>query len=757
MPGTLVEHAGSVRCYQCGSTVIFSVCHHCARPMCQDHSPPAFRDAGRPVRVPNAAADDQARPASREFAGMKLGGTREAVYHCADHAHIVRSNLIGYIGVGVAALGVIVLILSVLPGLVLMLVGAGLAGVTFGLPRLRDSWPNATRPPLPLVPDVNKVTVVEELTGTVRLDTVGYKSHPESVAGEIKVNMSANDGRRGLELYRKKHGRRKLESPWRKDPLPQDQPVQFSAGFALLEGELGLRFDPDQPAVLAGGTGLSFGDTSADTHDLFAAIPGRALGDWTLAAAYRPQDGRTPKDIPLWIVPSLVPGSDRRTLEMDLHWNQLGPRDNQRDLQLFDLIELEVPSRWGNVEGILPGRAEISRSGQRRIIKWQRLAPADNDGQDPLPPNQRSRSRTLTIRFEQTITEEPGQSDSGTRESAEPAEDEQRLTLSGNVEATFAGTLSGLTGIGLYLPGGGRGHQVQVKPQTKVRVHFDVSLGALRYQADRVVPDESNAEDRAMARNKADHFRGVAPDYRAVVELTNKISAEKFYVKSVVEHAPYRDDGRANVVNHVWDISGRWYEGVFPIDFDINIRGDEVGQGGYGVITGNTAVQVTVKGAYATGTATTKVPIGDSPDSQPGSGEPDAADVDDELLRKIEETWTVLHDMVTETFAGRASLVNGSRAIPAPGRDIVQGELIVTEEDADADTEPDPGIVDGEVVRSAVVLQPFDDDRSYRLAELRDQRKAADDAVIAGKISEEVYRGIVARIQADRRELGEIS
>jgi hypothetical protein len=43
------------------------------------------------------------------------------------------------------------------------------------------------------------------------------------------------------------------------------------------------------------------------------------------------------------------------------------------------------------------------------------------------------------------------------------------------------------------------------------------------------------------------------------------------------------------------------------------------------------------------------------------------------------------------------------------------------------------------------------------MTDLRKQRKAADDAVIAGRISEEIYRGIIARIAAEQAELGESS
>ena len=553
MSEALVDRAPRVRCYECGSDRIVSVCHHCQKPMCEKHSPPAFREAGTPVRAPSRSTDETARPVSKEFAGLKLGGTKEAVYHCKDHAHVVRGDLTRLIvvGVGLVVLGVIVLIFAALPGLVLLLIGTAIAGGAFGVQRLRELAVRENRPALPLVPHVNTLEVIERLSGNVRLENGNYTSTVEVVAGEVKVNLSANDGRRLLQLYRKKY------------KPPEGDPVPFVAGFVMPEGEAGLEFLPGQPAVLEDRAGLRLGGDSADDHDLFPAVPGRTQGDWTLDVGYELHDDRAPTDIPLWIVPSLVPGSDRRTLEIDLHWNQLGAEERQLDLQRFDRIELGVPAAWGNVEGFSPGRVGVSRSGARRVLTWQRLRAGEGDSREMA---EGSKSLTLTIRFERPITEEPEPTDNGAGDSRLAGDGESRkLTLSGILEADFGGTLSGLTGVGVYLPGGGRAHQPETRPQTKVTVRFDISLRSLRYQDDRVIPDEHNADDHEKARNKVDKFYGVVPDYRAVAELTNAISADNtYYVKSVVEHPPYRDDGRPNVVNRVWDIAGQRYEGVFP-------------------------------------------------------------------------------------------------------------------------------------------------------------------------------------------------
>lgn len=72
MPETLVERAPRVRCYECGSDEIFSVCHHCQKPMCKEHSPLAYREAGRLVREPSRSADE-AEPAEQGVRGPEAG------------------------------------------------------------------------------------------------------------------------------------------------------------------------------------------------------------------------------------------------------------------------------------------------------------------------------------------------------------------------------------------------------------------------------------------------------------------------------------------------------------------------------------------------------------------------------------------------------------------------------------------------------------------------------------------------------------
>jgi hypothetical protein len=581
------EHAPQARCGTCGSPGIVSVCHHCGTCLCQKHS--------------RRAADAAGRPVSREFDGLGFDGKQVGVYHCAEHDHTVQGGLliVVLIGACVAIAGAFVLIASIPAGLALLVAGAGVAIGFYLAHRRRLAAARMVRPALPVVPIWDLVSVQETIRGEIDLAADGtYTSVAAPAEGAVAVVMTlTRPDRERLSAYRAKYA------------LAPDGPVEFSAGFAVLSGEVGLTYEPghlEENRLVPGSTGLAFSGVVSG-HPLFSTGRGRSAGQWTIRFPYRLHRGRAPRSIPLWIVPSLVPGSDRRILQVELDWAAFGaPRykDVRRYLEFlqFEVIELDVPTDWGDVQRVEPAaNAVISEheTGPTQTIQWRLLSPALHDGTE----------RTiLKIRFEKRI----GETD----------------TVTGRLRASFTGSLSGITGARMYWPtGGGSPQQPEVSVAVEVQVKFSLSLNAVRYQAVRVIPDG----DSDLSRASVDEIPRVIPDHRTVIALTNKLSRWGYYVKRVTGHPP-RDGGHANLANRVWDIAGREYKGVFPVDFHITLTGEEEYRcGGIHSTAGNSTARLAVRGSY----------------------------VDEGMRMAVETVWEELHERVLKELSAQQGFAPG--------------------------------------------------------------------------------------------------
>jgi hypothetical protein len=668
MQPELREHAPRARCYECGiaetGDKALSLCHHCGKAMCGQHRPKVLGPDGKPV--------------SREFAGLDLAPSQSGGYHCEEHAHVVKADLrkVIVVGVALAVVGVGLAFASLVFGLVLLIAGAGLAVAGYRANQSRTAAARAAQPDLPVIPSLESISVRETLHGRVQLAEDGtYTSPLERVDGELEVKMTLTKAdRERLEAYRRTYG------------LTAGERVGFSAGFAVIKGEAGLSLAAGEERgaiALPGGTGVWFRGEAA-SHPLFSTTGGRSGTEWVAKIPYQLQAARKPKSIPIWLVPSLVPESDQRTLELDVHWVELGEDDHRLQLAALEEIELIVPKDWGNVESVSPTAFIGSAEDEiYRVIKWKQ----------PSPVRQQGQSITLAIRFEEQI--------------------KQIDALRGRLKASFNGALSGIEDIAFHRPlSGNWQNPPKASVKTEVSVDFELSLNSIRYQDVRVVPDRNKditdpAEaaslgvfsaagqdpDQRSYRPEVEEFPDVTPDYRTVIELTNEMSRSGYYVKRVTENQP-GGGGRADQVDRVWDIVGRYYSGVFPVDFHITLSGEEEYRGSGRANAGHTTSRITVWGSY----------------------------VDTPMERKIVGVWDTLHRKVTDTMADRAAAAPViTRSYPA---------------------DPQPA--------SARTADRRVDDA--RAAALRKRLDSITEALLEGRITEQTYQELKADI---RRELGE--
>ncbi len=555
--------------------------------MCKDHETAVY------------AADASVGPTMRkseEFARLDLP-EQGCAYHCEEHDHSLAGRPTRlFIGGGVTAiLGLIVAFASAVPGVLLLLAGCAVIAVAVKLDRDRHSRLLSERPPAPLDAELETVQLVETITGEIELgDEGGYEPSAPSLAGALGVVLSwPKSELERLQRYRKRFA------------LEPATATPYAAGFLRLVGRAGIEWGSE---TVTGASRLdrlpvlALHGSTAD-HEFLDRDASGSAPTTRIQMPYSPQALRKLDRLPLTIVPTLQPESGRRTLRLDIQWLPLGDPDaivakDAPTLPVVDLVEemeLHVPLSWGNVDGVEPeaishrdgtangDRSAIEGTGSAaapvtRRITWERLAVASSSldhgsagGVDWY------RHVTVTVRFEK------------------PIDTDQVIT--GRVIATStidsehnqptAGLLSGIRGVVLHDSRGGNPRKQLAQLLVRVDVGFSLSLRNLRYQERRVAPDLGRGTDEDLT--EAETVFGVVPDYETIVTLTNALS-KTYYVKGVVEHPPKTGAVRTHT-NRSWDVIGRHYEGVYPIDFHITLTGEEV-SGEVGRRSGKTELRV---------------------------------------------------------------------------------------------------------------------------------------------------------------------
>jgi hypothetical protein len=578
---------------------------------------------------------------TKEFA-LILDQSKRGPHHCAEHAHIVKGRLLRlvWICVAVAIVGTAILAVAMVVGAVLLGVGVGAGVLAYLADRHRAATIQESRPPLPLVPNIEQVRISESVSGRLVLDDKGrYDAPVHSVTGELVIatTLGKNDRDR-LANYRMIY---QLD----------DADVEFSAGFAVLHGPMGLRFldgQLDRPTIPLAG--------KVSEVPFLGTQGGRPTGQWQIRRGYDLQPSTKIDQLPLWLTPSVRAGSDQRNLELELQWVDFLPDDISLELDTVLKLEITVPHTWGHIESVGPFDATVGQAGGHLELTRFRPAKAED------------RRLKVSVQFENPIN--------------------MSQSINGHLEIVFRNTISGVDAVTIHHP---LGHQREVDEKKIERTitfsaEFELSLAGIRYQDQRVVPDSKLEQDRQKQETVT--FPGVIPDYQTVVKLTDAMS-DHYYVKSVVENPP-RSGGRVSVLTRTWDITGRRYDGVYPVDFHIVLTGEELHRGDIRAHSGHTKMQLSVQGIYANA----------------------------EMQELIVQVWEALHDLVVDTLNDRS-------------RDTA----------ADRSTAQD----EAELASEWMDRQASSDEDQVRRQRLDD----ATDALLAGRISEQTYQEIRARIEQD--------
>jgi len=418
---------------------------------------------------------------------------------------------------------------------------------------------NAPAPLLAMKPTVERLELTERLSVAVTLDDRGqYASVPSEVDGTIEALLVFGPADQARFRRSARQGARSA-----------DRDTRFTAGRLVLKGRgaIATAGRPVTPILPLDGNTAEF--------PVFRETDALSSSRWPCSLSYALTEAPDLNSGPIWITPSVQPGSDRRSLELELQWVKLGPENALLSMEMVDFFELCYPVEWGKVEQasrdgtVVVSHARLDAEGRPGSkIRWsQILLDKEHDNE---------RRITLVVRFQNRI--------------------DLSDQISGSVEVVMKGALSGIGDIEHY---GSQG-ELRERPngarvRTRIASRFELSLASIRYQAELVFPPH-RAKNNGNSQFTASF--NVVPNAETVIELTNAMSEHGYYVKRVIENTP-RSGNNADVVQRYWDIAGRHYYGVWPLDFHVILTGEELHRGEIRPDSGVTHVRIIVRGSYS--------------------------------------------------------------------------------------------------------------------------------------------------------------
>lgn len=568
-PGQARSRPVTGRCHECGEPSVKAVCAGCHRLICAEHVVSAHR-VGDALRVVKRAigigrpADEGHRP---QLCGI-----------CADGVRIDLRVLM--VGAGVTMAGLVMLIWLPLVGAVAII--GGLAAVVLLIARSEVSFHAIHRrlgERLSVDASVRAVSLIDTLRASAVLD----KGRPYTVTGvaaggELLVEAEWGDAARG-----------RVRKFLKRRPDARPAATDVWSGSVVLRGPSAWQPKSAEACSVSGRSVVLLHDR-LDGHGFLWSPDGTGKRGWQAKVDYevKPEHGKS-WAAPIWVTPTIAPGSDRRALDLEIQWKKFGPGKDGLPMSGIERLVLEVPVSWGNVLRATPEALQsIVSLDDRDVcrIEWRDVTV------DPETPRGRFR---VSLAFDDRIQ----------------AED----SIKGEIVARFRGNLCGVKGLALYGPDGTKRRERPVRRMfTRVELGFGLSLATVRYEAVLTLPEAEHTPRAVAAADRNGEmgaappdgevrtvFDRVVPDGRTVARVTAELSEGDYYVKRVVED-PAAPGRSPSIVSRYWDISGRKYAGLYPIDFHIVLSGQEHRVDG-AVLSGRTEVERSVRGAYTSDTA----------------------------------------------------------------------------------------------------------------------------------------------------------
>lgn len=608
------QQEAQLRCYQCGSLEITTICHHCGRPMCANHQ----------AIPPGASLFTE----NREFNHLTLGEwplTQKEGNHCEHHVHSTLNyrRLLVIPGIILAVIGLFLVLRALLGiiGCLAQLPAAYQVGDFFWAEILRDTtWfiQDPTKLPVyrcyaPILGQsgvpmarailvlaagigtllaglwLNKLKVTEEVAGKpadlpispassgfVVLETMNvyYKFHG---TGDVETSLAGNvEGSIQPAFRFMPADFRRLGEYQAKHHLAGTRNICFQAGFLTLDGP--TRITPEEGWGASEASSETYADryqedhtnriwmeSEIDLHPYFTGQKGRIDPAWGVQYKYKAWPVKAPwaaewRNVPVRIIPRLTEKGKSRVLALEVQLNTaffpaLSSRADPKPgaISLDQAFFLERSALL--FDPVSMGVPESDGVVELHTDKGKNVYSVEWRGLwEPITSRPVILMQLPEIRFDQEI-------DPGAR-------------VDGEMVFRIPALSSGIQRVNYFSALGGRVRSQEgapYLPQTLyTRLRVKVSLRMPRLATTQLISLPITRLERDGGPTQARIERIIhALNSSAMNDPTGQI-----YVRRVVENIPqFSDSDTGQQTRSAWDLSGRYYHLTYPVDYHVVVYG----------------------------------------------------------------------------------------------------------------------------------------------------------------------------------------
>lgn len=572
---TLYPEPAVTRCYECGSKDIVAICHHCGRAMDEMHS--------------KANQASLAGVVVREFTGLNLSGQKGFegnAEHCSNCNHQRRKgDRLLIIGLLIFFLGITgIYILNQNSGfsfnwMSLAMIGILFLGVAFAVTavhRLMTTGPMAGvgLPPLPVVSKRISADITETIEGRISLTPErSYTAKVERVSGQANIFYIGNpkDQPKRFSAYMARH------------KITSDQNIRAHFGYVQLNGSGDIA--PDGSSAFLEKCANTFEVVEEAEKLTFLKDSNASIKQSTFVFrqqyTIQKRENNNGDWLPVIIQPVILGEETHRTLQLLIYF-QLNEWNRHAFLEIdrVELLDINVPNELGRIvstdpAGFIEQRADKKATG----VFWKNFPWRYNDGLTPENENKSSENESKAM--EEGVYVLPFNF------SVDKDIDAKGDTvLHGKLRLRLKGLYSGISGATFYSALGKKLHSHKdVSLGTNIDIHFDLSLAALLTPKVHILKKEIYDND-------------ISPDYLTVGNIIRQLNENEIVVGHVTESAPHTGRGGLKVLYRRWDISGHYFEGLWPLKFNLTITGQQSAMIPGALPSGHTKIEVTVRSNY---------------------------------------------------------------------------------------------------------------------------------------------------------------